>query len=237
MEHVKSALARPAVAALFALLILCAAPAHAFRFLPADRIDFATLLAPPPAASSPEQARDLAEVLKAQSQRTSAQIERATADNDLSVVRFADVLGPSFRPERLPAVASFFEELKEDCQRMTAAAKRTWERPRPFVFSSHVKLVGSAPRQPASYPSGHATVGYLNAIVLAEMVPEKRDELFARGREYGTNRVIAGAHFPSHVEAGRIAATLIVAALKLEPAYRAEFARARAELRGALGLD
>jgi acid phosphatase (class A) len=49
----------------------------------------------------------------------------------------------------------------------------------------------------SSYPSGHATFGTLCAILLTEMVPEKRAALFARNRDYEHSRMVVGAHYPS----------------------------------------
>lgn len=86
-----------------------------------------------------------------------------------------------------------------------------------------------------SYPSGHATVGAMMAILLADMVPEKRNELFRRGWEYGYARVVSGVHFPSDVEAGRVLGTLAVSVLQQDQRFRADMRRARQELRAALG--
>ena len=63
------------------------------------------------------------------------------------------------------------------------------------------------------YPSGHANAGYTIAIVLAQMVPEKRAEIFARAQAFALNRVIGGVHFRSDIEAGRLSGTLIAAAM------------------------
>jgi acid phosphatase (class A) len=67
-------------------------------------------------------------------------------------------------------------------------------------------------------------------------VPEKSAQLFARGREYGRERVIGGDHFPTDVEAGRLAATAIAASLFQTPSFTTDFADAKAELRQVLGL-
>ncbi len=87
-----------------------------------------------------------------------------------------------------------------------------------------------------SYPSGHATVGAMNAILLARMIPERRAALFARGWAYGDARVISGVHFPSDVEAGRILGTVLVGLLDQDPRFRADQDASRHELREALGL-
>jgi acid phosphatase (class A) len=86
-----------------------------------------------------------------------------------------------------------------------------------------------------SYPSGHAVVGALLAIVLAEMVPERRAALFAFGWEYGDARVISGVHFPSDVEAGRILGTMLVELMLQNTRFRDDLRAARSELRAALG--
>jgi acid phosphatase (class A) len=88
-----------------------------------------------------------------------------------------------------------------------------------------------------SYPSGHATVGAMMAILLAGMVPEQRDALFARGWEYGDSRVLSGVHFPSDVEAGRVLGTLLIAMMEQDTGFHADLLAARRELRAALGYQ
>jgi acid phosphatase (class A) len=87
-----------------------------------------------------------------------------------------------------------------------------------------------------SYPSGHATVGAMMAILLAQMVPEQRDALFALGWDYGEARIVSGVHFPSDVEAGRILGTMLVGVMQQDARFRRDFAASRRELRAALGL-
>ena len=207
-----------------------------FVFLSNDDVDLTKLLAPAPDPKSEEQQRDLAAVLVAQQTRTPHQIERAVADDALSVFRFDDVLGPAFTAERLPVTSTFFERAQSDSRLVILAGKGAWNRLRPFLFSTEVHFVGPKPATVGSYPSGHATFGYLTAILLAGMVPEKSAALYARGAEYGLNRILAGVHFPSDVEAGRISATVIAAAMMRNPNFQKEFEAAKIELRGALGL-
>src|SRR5207302_10325938 len=65
-----------------------------FVYLSQDKVDLAKLLPPPPDAQSLAQKRDLAAVLEIQQKRTPEQTKRAIADNELSIFRFQDVLGP-----------------------------------------------------------------------------------------------------------------------------------------------
>jgi acid phosphatase (class A) len=75
------------------------------------------------------------------------------------------------------------------------------------------------------------------AIILADMVPEKSTALFARGREFGDDRIVLGLHYPSDVEAGRFAAIALATALLQNRAFMKDFAEAKAELRQVLNLQ
>jgi acid phosphatase (class A) len=224
----------------FAVLFLLfsgSTPSHAAAFyISEQQVDLAKLLAPPPQAQSDRQKQDLVDVLEAQRLRTPAQAEHAVGDNDLSVFRIAgEVLGPNFAAERLPKTSAFFNHLMGDARTIFLATKDVWNRPRPFAVSTDVKAIGEQPKS-RSYPSGHAIRGYLAAIILANILPEKRAELFARGRDYGRSRVVAGVHFPSDIEAGRFAATALAVGFTQSPAFMKDLMEVKAELRGELGL-
>ncbi|MGH8256627.1 MAG: phosphatase PAP2 family protein [Steroidobacteraceae bacterium] len=88
----------------------------------------------------------------------------------------------------------------------------------------------------ASYPSGHATFATVCAILLADMVPEKRTQLFARARDFGHSRMVVGAHFPSDLAAGRVTGTVAATLMMQNAAFQRDYAVARIQLRAALGL-
>jgi len=54
-----------------------------------------------------------------------------------------------------------------------------------------------------SYPSGHTTYGYTGAILFAILVPERYQQMIARGAEYGNDRILLGAHYAMDVLGGR----------------------------------
>ena len=71
-----------------------------------------------------------------------------------------------------------------------------------------------------SYPSGHTTYGYTESLLLAVMVPERYQQMVARGAEYGNNRIVLGAHYAMDVLGGRTLALHDVAHLLANhPAY------------------
>jgi hypothetical protein len=71
-----------------------------------------------------------------------------------------------------------------------------------------------------SFPSGHATYGYTGALMLALLVPERYQEMIARGAEYGNDRILMGAHYAMDVLGGRTLALYDMAHLLAnDPAY------------------
>jgi membrane-associated phospholipid phosphatase len=58
-------------------------------------------------------------------------------------------------------------------------------------------------RDSPSFPSGHSTYGYTEALVLALLVPQRYPQLVARAAEYGNDRIIVGAHYAMDVLGGR----------------------------------
>jgi acid phosphatase (class A) len=219
------------------ILLAVARPGAAAEatFVTPDRLDLTRVLPPPPAPESADQKRDLAAVLATQRSRTPGQSKRALADATAGAFGFADVVGPQFTAEGVPHVAALLGKVRGDAAVAFQAGKGVWNRPRPFVVSQRVSPVGDKP-EGSSYPSGASTANYLTAIVLANMVPEKSAAIYARGREFGDDRVILGVHFPTDVEAGRLAATAIAGVLFEDSAFLKQFDEAKSELRKALGL-
>jgi hypothetical protein len=71
-----------------------------------------------------------------------------------------------------------------------------------------------------SFPSGHTTYGYMAAILLAVLVPERYGQMIARGAEYGNSRILMGSHYAMDVLGGRALATYDLAHLLAnDPAY------------------
>jgi acid phosphatase (class A) len=219
-----------------ALTVSSAAKAGDTFYLNPDEVDLIHVLAPPPIADSPAATADLQAVLAAVNSRTTAEIEHAQADDQRVVFRFADVMGPNFRPESLPFAAQLFQHVYQDGNAATVAAKAYFKRQRPFVVDPDIKIiVVQAPD--FSYPSNHSTFAYEAGILLAAMVPEKAAVIFERAADYAHNRVVAGVHFPTDVEAGRISGSVIDNALLHDAHFLTDFERAKSEVRAALGFN
>lgn len=194
------------------------------------------LLPPPPAAGSAAAQHDLQAVLAAQQTRTAQEMAAAKADSERSVFRFADALGLPAQPAALPKTAAFFDRVAKLDKAEAKEAKEFWKHPRPSVVSNQVHALSKEKPDDWSYPSGHATFGYTTAVLLANMLPEKRAAIFARADVYGEHRIVMGVHFPSDVEAGKIAGTVIADEILRDPQWQADYDAARSELRRALQL-
>ncbi len=201
-----------------------------------SQVSLSLIMPPPPPNGSQAQKDDLKAVQDAQKNRTEAQVKAALADNVLTIFDFvSNVLGPDFRKEKLPVAAGFFEKVFRDQIEACLEIKDHYNRKRPFVIDPGIKPIYDQKPNP-SYPSGHSTTGYVYATILSMMMPEKAQVIFERAAVYGRNRVIAGVHFPTDVEAGKTSAAAIANALVQQPLFMRDFERAKKEVRQAIGL-
>ena len=212
-----------------------AATAGIERWFNPESLHLLALLPPVPDAAATRQELDL--LLSRQAQRSEAACHAADEDANKKLTRFAAVLGlkAEVSDPRLEATGRILDDLRTLQERITNRVKDATNRPRPFRQDARVTTCIERPMSD-SYPSGHATFGMAAALLLADMVPERRAELLARGIGYGEQRVVGGVHFPSDVAAGRTAGTIIAAFLLASPQYQKESASAREGLRAALDL-
>ena len=229
--------------ATFVFACLAVTPALALSDKPyiteAD-VDFPALLPPPPAEDSALGKLDLDALLALQKGITPQKMEAIEADTHQDVFQVAGpVLGPKFTKQNFPVTGAFFDKVVKDAGIGVGPIKRKYMKKRPFQYSTQVHTpedIAKASGGP-TYPSGHSTTGAEVALILGMMIPEKRNQLFERGWEYGINRVTSGAAYPSDFEGAHITATLAVNQMLKNPAFRADFETVKAELRKGLGLS
>lgn len=195
-------------------------------YLLPSQFDSTRFLAPPPDAQATQ--REIQDMLVLQQNRTPQQVLQTIADIRQNVLMFADVMGPQFTRANLPATIKLFDKLYQTQSAINKQGKEKWKRMRPP--SADERLTPSTFYKSYSYPSGHATYAYLSGIVLADLVPQKSEEIYDRAFEFGENRVIGGVHYPSDVEAGRKLASMIAVLIQQNPDFQRDIAAARAEL-------
>jgi len=227
------------------------------KYVISPGIDVTRLLSPPPQDATGE-ARDLAVVRSAQESRTADQVSDAEASSVVDVFLFRSVLGPAFDPEHVPMTAAFFRRVLNATLPYLEETKDCWNRSRPFVVDPTLKPLekslasarlrrppASSPSPPAkdspcrrtpkdpafspSYPSGHATRGVVWATLLAEIYPDQKEKLLAKGKEIGTDRSLGGVHWPSDVVAGQKLGAAVAEQLLKDDDFKAELAKAKDE--------
>jgi acid phosphatase (class A) len=204
---------------------------------PQPFVPLSEVLMPPPRLGSAETKAELQELLSLQGSRTLDQVKHASSDHQKTVYRFLGGIG--INVEHLPPFANhFFDCVTEFTDHEIDNAKAAFMRTRPYklLHSKLHILKHLEDDDTSSYPSGHAAYGMVVGLLLAEMLPEKRTEVFRRIQDYGNSRLVSGTHFRSDVYAGQIAGAVIVAFLFKSGPFRDEFDQAKSELRNAIGV-
>jgi len=230
------------VAASLALMILAGGlwkwhDEHDTRFLPKDKAAFVASFTVPPTANSAETRAELAELLALQQSRTPADVAAARADRKTEIRRFYGALGiDAAHPPALPRLTRLAQRVEDDVRIYVRSAKDHFRRLRPYKVEPRLEPCISNVQADLSYPSGHAAYAWSMALLLADLVPERRVALEARAAEFARQRLVCGVHFASDLVAGRRAAEWLLTALRRDPEYSREAAAAASELRAALGL-
>jgi acid phosphatase (class A) len=237
MRNAPSSPRRWSWALAFVLWALLVSSASAASYLDDTTPDLARLLPPPPANDSAQTRRELDELLQLQHDRTPKDVEYARANISIGIEQFASVLGDEAEIRKsLPAsVKSLFEATRKDENTLLSAAKRHFDRPRPIALDPRIQPV-LEPIVNLAYPSGHATWVFMTAVLLADMVPERRAAIWERAEDFARQRMVGGVHYRSDIDSGRLAGTVVAAYLLANPRYRADAAVAGAELRTLLKL-
>ncbi len=183
----------PAVLLTALLLLGAAAPKP---FVTSSDFNFDAIIGKPPADNSPQHVAEVDQMLAMQEHRTAALEKRCKAEESINPFIFSEILGDSFNAKDLPVTAKVFVRVTAEATAVSSVAKRKWGRVRPPVAEPRIHPCVSLEKT-GSFPSGHATRGVVWARLFGQIFPDKRDELMARGKQIGEDRVIGGMHYPA----------------------------------------
>ncbi|MDB6110745.1 MAG: hypothetical protein JWR69_2495 [Pedosphaera sp.] len=201
------------------------------HYLSPSQPDCSVVLAPPPLPGSAEQAADMAAVAAAFHACTTNEAALAFSEKKFSIFTFTPAIGAFFQPGKFPKTEAFFERVQTEAAAVTDIGKDYWKRPRPFTVDA--TLASGKLEKSFSYPSGHATEGTVLALLLAEVFPDKREDILAVGRNLGWHRVWIARHYPTDIYAGRVFARAIVRELKASPEFQRDLIEVKSELAAA----
>lgn len=211
-------------------------PTKLTGYLTTGALDGVALLGPPPATDSLRGQADRAYYNETRSLAGSARWNDAIRDNDIwaggALKSYACAAGKEIGVRPTPTLYRLLERVELDVRTIGKPAKDHYGRLRPMVGDSQQICVPREDwmRTNASYPSGHAMVGWSWGLILAELAPARADGLIAAGKAVGDSRAVCGVHFPSDIEAGRTLASAMVARLHGDPEFQRDLAAARTEL-------
>jgi acid phosphatase (class A) len=197
------------------------------------------LLSPPPCETCPQTKTEIEELAQLERERTPEQQTHVAADVKMTVERFLEGAGIGFEPEKLRPCEKFFTRPRQEEKAATDAAKDMFCRSRPYITPGNDlhPVEKAIPNDSFSYPSGHSAYGATMGLILVEMLPEKRAEIYRRIADYGRSRMIAGVHFRSDVEAGKMIGAAVVASLFAKPDFLEAFREAKICVRKSVGLE
>ena len=194
-------------------------------------------LPPPPDTASAAFQYDKAQYSWGLEQRNdSARRALATQDAEWSVDYMCRIMGGAIgmtiSKETTPAIYEMLVAGIFTADKVSETAKAHYMRIRPYMYYGDPTIAPWDEEELShngSYPSGHTILGWTTALLLTELAPEHADTILARGYMYGQSRVIAGFHWQSDVDAGRLAASAAVARLHADSRFLELMRNARKE--------
>jgi acid phosphatase (class A) len=218
-----------------------APPAAPTGYLSADNLpNSLSLVPPPPAPGSAAQARDDEAAKAAVALSRGPRWLQAITDADLTfpatAETFACAMDVRISEADTPHLYTLLRRTLLDAGRSPYPTKNKYQRARPFTVNGApicTPAFDAILRKDGSYPSGHAAVGWGWALILAEVAPDRANEVLARGRAFGQSRVVCNVHWTSDIEEGRTMGAAAVAKLHSSPEFRADVAAAQAEVAAA----
>ncbi len=151
---------------------------------------------------------------------------------DSVLADFKDAFGLLITKETTPHLYTLLSNVEEDAGDATQTMKVKYKRIRPYHRFKEPSLVPKDEKDlstDGSYPSGHTSIGWALALVMAEINPACQDAILKRGYAFGESRVIAGFHYQSDVNAGYLVGSAIVARLHADPHFIKDLAAAKKE--------
>ena len=138
-----------------------------------------------------------------------------------------------YAKEDTPEIYNLINRMKEDAgSYATRCTKNLYKRTRPYALYNEPTPVPEAEehlRHNGSYVSGHSATGVAVSMVLACINPERQNQLYKRGLDFGESRWIVGFHHYSDVKAGQMVGALVLPALMNNKDFMDQLAKAKKE--------
>lgn len=203
-------------------------------YLTADDIDPARLLPPPPIDGSAQALAEVAELRRIAAAATPDRWARAKWDNDNEDgTIFQSAIAAGYDLKALPATARLLDEVRNEESIASSRAKVLFKRNRPWIVDPSLKTCSRDEKPQTSYPSGHTTMAFAMAVVLAQAMPDIAPQIMSRAGDYAESRLVCGMHYRADIVGGQTLGTAVAVQMLHNPAFQADLAAATAELQAA----
>lgn len=187
----------------------------------------------PPSITSGEFYNDLYFYQWGKDMRNGETGEKALWDESAELYQvFTEAMGITLSYKSTPEILFLAEAATSDANASSKALKNYYERLRPFVTLNEPSLKPEEDEKKYNsfcYPSGHAARGWMFALVLATIAPERTEALMSRAYEYALNRVICGHHWKSDIDAALMLTAGLFANVVATESYQQQLVKAKAE--------
>jgi acid phosphatase (class A) len=203
------------------------------QFLSAADVEPVRLLPAPPADGSPANQAELAELRRIATETAPDRWDQAKwdAENENGTI-FQSAIAPGFDLSTLPATAHLLADVRNEEAIAASRAKDYFKRTRPWVLDDSLKTCDREDPPQTSYPSGHATMAFAMAVVLAQAMPDNAAQIMNRARDYAESRLICAAHWRSDIVGGQALGTAVGSELLHNERFQTDLRAAEQELVG-----
>lgn len=199
----------------------------------------------PPDQTSVEYLKDYSKYVWGNTQRTTEEGKEAADDMNYQlstyVNAFSPLVGLIISKSNTPNIYLVLDYIMTYGQNTLEAAQNSFSFSlRPFAKFKESSLVPSYDSQYSdisSYPSSFAFMGWLTALTLVEICPDKQDGILARGYQFGTNSIISGLNWDSDAESGRMLACALSTLLHNHSNFNNMIKSARTEYEKKTGIS
>lgn len=188
----------------------------------------ADFLPGPPSYTSVQWIKDYLQYEWGKTERNTELGEQAKVDFHAQTANYLDafskVVGIQLSAGNTPNIYTLFDYCMTYGEQAQAKAQAYYYSIRPYVRFNQTTLMPayeSQYRDISSYPSSQAMMGWLFAMMLTEVCPNKQNEVLARGYTYGSSSVISGYHWDSDSYAGCLLASALVSRLHSHTGFNA----------------
>jgi len=212
------------------LLLIFLLPAHAFSkaYFPGDAIS-PELLEKPIKPGSPDWKSEISKIKNLQKDASKGDLMVAAEEIDLKPETMVMQLADNVTREKHPEVFHLLDRVEDTAIAVSDNSKQFWKTKRPYIADKTIKPL-IKPAKGYAYPSQHATVSYLLAQVLGQLMPEKRKLFMKRADDMATHRILAGMHFQQDIIAGKNLSRLIFNKLQNNATFIDDLATARIDI-------